>query len=453
MATRNLSSGSIRGHLLRMAGFMLASMAVQTIYSLIDIFWVGRLGADAVAAVSIGSNLMLVVMAVGQVLAVGTAALVSQAMGRRETGAVRALFNQALLLSLVMGLLIGLGLFAGIPAYARALGSDGATTVLISQFLFWFVPSLALQVPMLVLGSALRGTGNVAIASIAQLATVLLNIVLAPLLIFGWVTGRPLGVAGAALATLIAILLGLAAMLVHMVRSGRNFDMTPSAWRLQLASWRRIAAIGLPSGLEIAMMAIYVAAVMSLLRVFGPATQAAFGIGMRLVQAGMIPAMAISFAAAAIVGQNFGAQQHDRVRETFHWSLRLSLGASAIFVLLFHLAPDALLKLFSEDAEVVNAGADFLRLISWNLVATGLVFAAFGVFSGLGDTKPSLISSVVRISLILGPAGWLSQRTGFSPHWIWWLSVAATVVQAAVSLWFLRRRFRRLPVDGRLIAA
>ena len=448
MAMQDLTSGAIRGHLLRMAGFMLMTMLVQTVYGLIDLFWVGHLGREAVAAVSLGSNLMMAVMGVSQVLAVGTSALVAQAMGRKDMVMVQRLFNQAMLVSALMGVLVGGIAFAARHRYAAALSSDATTVALTSQFLAWFAPAMALQIPMMVLSSALRGVGNMRISSIAQMATVLLNIVLAPLLIFGWIGGVPLGVGGAALATLISIVLGFAGMLIHVVRSPHYFSTARDAWRVQLDLWRRIATIGLPSGLELGLMAAYMAAVMGLLQVFGPAQQAGFGVGMRLLQAGMMPSMAMSFAAGAIIGQNYGAGRGDRVREAYWLSLRYTLIGAAFFVLLLHIGPHWLLEPFTDDADVVQAGADFLRLISWNLIGSGIVFACFGVFSGLGDTRPSLISSAVRITLILVPAAWLSHRADFAPLWIWSLSVGATMVQALMNLLFLRRRFAglKLPV-------
>lgn len=444
-AMQDLTRGPIRGQLLRMSGFMLATMLVQSIYGLIDLFWVGRLGAEAVAAVSLGSNLMMAVMAVSQVLSVGVSALVSQAMGRKDQAAVGQLFNQSMLLSALMALLAGIVFFSGRHAYGAALSGDAATAALTADFLFWFAPALALQVPMMVLSSALRGVGNVRISSIAQLAALLLNIVLAPFLIFGWGGGVPLGVAGAALATLISIALGVVGMLAYVVRSRHYFDRQPRAWTPQFPLWRRIATIGLPSGLEMGLMAAYLAGVMALLQPFGPAPQAAFGIGMRVLQLGMIPSMAICFAAAAIVGQNYGAGRGDRVRETYWMSLKFSMAACLVFVLMFHVAPGLLIGPFSQDREVIRHGADFLRLISWNLLGSGVVFACFGTFSGLGDTKPSLLSSGTRITLILVPATLLSHRAGFAPHWIWWLSVAATSVQVLMNLYFLRRRFAVLP--------
>lgn len=436
MAMQDLTGGPVRGHLLRMSGFMLVTMIVQTLYGIVDLLWVGRLGAEAVAAVALGSNLMMVVMSAGQVLSVGAAALVAQAMGRKDQPAVRALFNQALLLALLLGGSFGLLFFLGRRHYAGMLAGDRHTAELVVEFLNGFVPSLALQIPSMVLSAALRGVGNVRISTLTQIGTVLLNIVLAPILIFGW--GAGLGVGGAGLATLISVAIGFAVMLAHVLRSGQFFGRAPGAWAPQTALWKRMVGIGLPSGLEFGLMGLYLVSVMALLRAFGPQPQAAFGVGMRILQIGMMPSMAVSFATAAIVGQNFGARRRDRIDEAWWLALRWSLGGCLIFVIAFHLLPEALFRPFTDDAAVVAYGADFLRWISWNLLASGVVFACSGMFSGLGNTRPSLISSAIRITLILLPATLLSGHPDFAPGWIWRLSVVATILQAALNLLFLR---------------
>jgi putative MATE family efflux protein len=456
---KDLTTGPIRGHLLRTGAFMLASMFVQTAYSLIDLYWVGRLGKDAVAAVTISNNLMLAVLALTQILAVGSGALVAQAMGRKDRAEVRLLFNQSLLLALLLG-----GAFTAImlplrEQYSLLLAGDANTAQLAIRFLTFFVPALGLQFPLMTMSAALRGAGDMRTAVVTQAATLILNIVLAPVLIFGWLTGVPLGVTGAALATLAALVIGIGGLFFHIVRKGHHFDPQPSSWRPRLPLWTRLANIGLPSGAEFALLALYLSFVMWVIRPFGASAQAAFGIGQRWLQAGMMPPMAISLAASAIVGQNFGAGQFARVRQAFAQSLLGCMFAAGIFFTLFQAMPHLLFRPFTQDPPVFAFGEEYLGIISWNLMATGVVFACFGVFSGLGNTVPCLLGSAVRITLIAVPVWLLSRHSGFRARWVWELSAAATVVQMLINLWFLRREYStRLAVlppenEGLIVAA
>src|SRR5476651_47796 len=156
---KDLTQGSVIKHLLNMAAFMAVSMLAQTLYLLADLYWVGRLGKEAIAAVGVAGNLMMVVLALTQALGVGTTTLISQAAGRKEQPRAELAFNQALVLSLLVGMALCLGSFALRVQYCRWLSADNATAELARSYLLWFIPALMMQFPMTALGSALRATG------------------------------------------------------------------------------------------------------------------------------------------------------------------------------------------------------------------------------------------------------------------------------------------------------
>src|SRR5688572_10759013 len=173
---------------------MLVSMVFQTLYVLVDLYWVGRLGTAAVAADGVAGNLTFIVLAASQMLGVGATTLVAHATGRRDRAQATLVFNQAQVLSIVVGILFLVIALALRDPYARTLSADEATTALTREYLLWFIPAMALQFGLIAMGSALRGTGNFRPGMIVQTATVILNIVLAPVLIFGWGPIPSLGV-------------------------------------------------------------------------------------------------------------------------------------------------------------------------------------------------------------------------------------------------------------------
>jgi putative MATE family efflux protein len=440
---KDLTQGPVSRQLLGMAGFMMVGMVAQTLYSLVDLYWVRWLGAAAQAAVTLSGNLMMVIMALSQVLVVGAGALVAQAIGRKDQPAAHRVFNQALGIALGAMLLFGLALAAGQGFYSRSLSADADTAGQALAYLRWFGPSMALQFPLTVMGAALRGTGNMKPGTAAQIGSVLLNMVLAPLLIFGWLGLPRLGVAGAGLATLIAVAAATIGLWLYFLRPQTFLRLRPRQWLTPPSSWWPLFRIGLPSSVEFALMTCYLMFIMVMLRPFGAAEQAAFGIGQRLLQAAMMPVFSISFAASAVAGQNYGAGLGQRVRETFHASLRLGLACCLPLMLLAQMFPAALVHGFSSDPAVLAGGIVFVRVISINLASVAVAFACFGVLSGLGNTIPTLISSAVRIALIVAPAWLLSSRPDFTPLWMWLLSVFATTVQMLMNLYFLRRELQR----------
>jgi len=438
---QDLTSGPLVRHLLKTTGFMLVTMVVQTLYYLVDLYWVGRLGPQAVAAVGVSGNLMFVVLAVSQMLAVGATALVSHATGRKDRDHALLVFNQAQVLSVLAGfvfLILGMALRG---PYARAMSADPETARLATAYMNWFVPAGALQFVMVAMSAAMRGTGNFKPGMIVQTSTVIINMVMAPILIFGWFTHRPMGVSGAALATFIAVLVGSVWMTTFFRAKGAYLTFVPADWKPRLDLWSRMLSIGLPAGAEFGLMAAYLAIVYVISRPFGAAAQAGFGIGMRILQAGFMPVVALGFAVGPVAGQNFGARKPDRVRETFRTAVVLAGGAMVLFAIVCHIAPAAMVRVFSSDPHVIAVGEEYLRIVSWNFVASGVIFVSSSMFQALGNTIPSMVSSFVRILLVAIPSILMSRMVGFELRWIWYLSVAAVAIQMILSLLLLRREF------------
>jgi putative MATE family efflux protein len=439
---QDLTTGSLVRHLLKTTTFMLVTMATQTLYFLVDLYWVGRLGREAVAAVGISGNLMFVVLAVTMMLGVGTTTLVSHAVGRKDRERALLVFNQSQVVSVAVGVLFLIIAMAFRIPYARALSADATTASLASAYLLWFIPASAFQFAMVAMAAALRGTGNFKPGMVVQTATVILNMILAPILIFGWGTGRPLGVAGAAVATLVAVVVGTAWLATYFRAKDAYLRIVPADWKPQFRLWGAMLKIGLPAGAEFALMAIYLFVVYAVIRPFGAAAQAGFGIGMRILQAGFMPVVALGFAVAPVAGQNFGARRFDRVRETFRTAALLSASAMVLFAIVCHIAPRAMLRVFSSDPQVIDVGETYLKIVSFNFIASGVVFVASSTFQAIGNTWPSLMASIVRILVLVPVAIVMSGRPGFQLWWIWVLSVGAVALQMVLSLLLLRREFR-----------
>ena len=183
-----------------------------------------------------------------------------------------------------------------------------------------------------------------------------------------------------------------------------------------------------------------------LIQQFGPNAQAAFGLGSRIMQSLFLPAMAIAFAAPAIAGQNFGAKNYHRVRETFTWSAIMTCSLMAILTLLCLWQAELLLQGFSSDKQVIVISAVFLQIICWNFVPSGLIFTCSGMFQSLGNTWPALISTATRLLTFIFQALWLSQHNDFKIEQLWYVSVTTVCIQALLSFYLLRREFKkRLP--------
>jgi MATE family, multidrug efflux pump len=439
----DMTQGSVTRHLLHMASFMAVSMVVQTLYLLADLYWVGTLGKEAIAAVGLSGNFMMVVLALTQMLGVGTTTVISHAAGRKDQPHAELGFNQSIVLSLAAAIFVGVCAFPFRNQYSVALSADAATAKLAYAYLGWFIPALMLQFPLVSLGSALRATGIIKPAVGLQVLSVILNIIFAPLLIFGIGPLPKMGVAGAALATFLSILIANVLTIVYFERSYRYLRVRVSQWKPQFKIWWSMLRIGIPAGAEFALMAVYIVVVYAIIRGFGAAAQAGFGVGARVMQAIFLPVIAIAFSVAPVVGQNFGGRRADRVRQTFYSAVLIT---SAIMVLLTIIAQffgDLFIRGFTKDPGVIAFGTEYLQIISLNFVAMGIVFTSSSVFQGIGNTWPPLISSATRLLLFVLPAAILASRPDFHIRQVWYLSVVSILFQAGVNLLLLRREFKR----------
>ncbi len=440
---KDLTQGSIARHLLTMATPMVIGMLVQTLYYLVDLYYVSKLGDAAVAGVGTAATYALAVMALTQVFSVGTVALIARAVGAKDREGANLVFNQSLVLA---GLCSGIALVGGyllLGPYMHTLGADAATKAAGEAYLRWFIPGLALQFAMVALVSALRGTGIVGPTMTVQMVTVLVNVVLAPVLIAGVGTGHAMGVAGAGLASTIAVVVGTGLLTYYYLKLEKYVEFHPELWQPRLDTWKQILNIGLPSGAEFGLLFAYQIVVYSVIRDFGPTAQAGFGIGVRVMQTFFLPAMAVSFAIAPVAAQNFGARSAERVRQTFRDGVLIGAVTMGLMMALCQWRGDVLIGFFTTDSRTVATGLEFLHVVSWNFMFSGFIFACSGLFQALGNTWPSVLASATRLVTFALPALYLSRAPGLQLETLWHLSVTTVVLQALIAGWWVRRELHK----------
>ncbi|HYE86050.1 MAG TPA: MATE family efflux transporter [Vicinamibacterales bacterium] len=439
---QDLTTGSLTGHLLKTTSFMLVSMVFQTLYILVDLFWVGRLGTDAIGAVGLAGNLSFIVIAITQVLGVGATTFVSHASGRKDQDQAIFLFNQSQALSVVVSVLFLAVAMALRGPYAASQSATEGMRVATEQYLLWFIPAMALQFAMVGMGAALRGTGNFKPGMLVQTGTVVINMVLAPFLIFGWGPFPEMGVSGAAIATLLAVAIGVLWISFYFIDARAYLRFHFGHWAPQWKVWWDMLKIGLPSGAEFMLMGVYMAVIYAITKPFGAAAQGGFTIGLRIVQSAFLPVVALGFAVAPVAGQNFAARKADRVRSVFRSASAMAAVAMVVAGLILYVGAWRLMGIFTADIEATTVGVEYLRIVVFTFVASGITFVSSSMFQALGNTIPSLVTSGLRLVLSVLPAIVMSRMAGFHLTWIWYAGVAAVLVQMAVNLVLLQRELR-----------
>ena len=346
-------------------------------------------------------------------------------------------------MSIAIAVVLGVVGFILRPAYCDWLSADAATATLAKAYLLWFLPGLLLQFPLVALSSAFRATGIIKPAVGVQVLSVFLNIVLAPLLIFGIGPWPKLGVTGAALATFISILIADVLMIIYFEKKYHYVRFRFPLFRPQTQIWGGMLRIGVPAGTEFLLLFVYIVLVYAITRGFGPEAQAGFGVGARVMQALFLPVVALSFAVSPVVGQNFGGRRADRVRHSVYSAIGIASLMMLVLTLIVHLAPATLIRVFSRDPRVIAFGSEYLRIVSLNFVAAGIVFTTSSVFQGIGNTLPPLFSSLTRLVLFAVPAVLISRTPGFEIRQVWYLSLGSIVLQMCFNLLLLRHELRK----------
>lgn len=440
---KNLSEGSIPGHVASMSIQMFIGMVVQVAYFVTDLKFVSLLGNHIAAGFSAAGNLWFAVLALTQILNVGTAAMVSHAVGAKQHERANLIFNQSLVISVFMGAFVLVVLYAVARPYMHLEAADAVVAQAGIDYLVGVTPGLGLQFLMISMFATLRGTGIVKPTMIIQFITVGLNILFAAILTIGWLTGKPYGAFGAGLATTLATVVGVIISAYYFHRHEKYVSFHREQTRPVAEVWKRLFFIGLPIGLEFFFMSLVMGVMYWVIRGFGADAQAGLAEGQGALRLIMLPAMAVAFAAAPIVGQNFGARRPDRVRETFWWTIGASVVIMLALTLFCQFGSHRLMHIFTHEEAVVTVGATMLIITSWNFAANGIIFSCSSMFQGLGNTWPTIGSSIIRLFIFVVPVVWLSKQPRFELVHVWYLSVCSMFLQAIVALVLVRREFRR----------
>src|SRR6266404_902018 len=211
----------------------------------------------------------------------------------------------------------------------------------------------------------------------------------------------------------------------------------------RLKIWTKMLHIGVPAGAEFVLLFVYIMIVYGIIRGFGPAAQAGFGVGARVMQALFLPVVALAFAVSPVVGQNFGGRRADRVRQSVYSAIAIATAMMLVLALLAYFASSLLILPFSRDPHVIAFGSEYLRIVALNFVAAGIVFTTSSIFQGIGNTWPPLLSSMTRLFLFVLPALLVARTPGFEIRHLWYLSVGSQLIQAGINLLLLRRELRR----------
>ncbi len=449
--------GPIGRALFRLAVPIILGNVLQTGYQLTDAFWVGRLGAAAVAAVSISFPVTFLVIAIGSGLAIAGATLSAQYMGAGRQEMVNHIAAQTMMMVALTSVVLGAAGFLLSPHLLTWLGV--APVVYRGALSFMRVSFVGIIFVFLyaMFQALMRGIGRTAVPLLIVSGTVLLNIFLDPLFIFGWGPIPAQGVRGAALATLATQAIAAFIGLMIFLRGRHGIQLKWRDFRPDFPYIRRAFFLGLPGSVELSTRGLGLIVMSFLVASFGTLTIASYGVGANILQFVTIPAMGLSMAVSTLVGQNIGAGNLDRAARVAvlgaGWGFAILTGVG----LLAYVSADHLVAFFVPgDPEVISQGARFIRIMCLAWGGIGVQLCMVSTFRASGNMLISMVIALVAQWVVQFPLAYiLSKHTPLGSEGLWWsFPVTNLLVPIVAAAWFAHGGWKttRLTEEDRQVA-
>ena len=433
-----MGSMNIKRLILTMSAPIVVSMMVQSLYNVVDSIFVAQISEEAITAVSMAFPFQQLMMSVGIGTAIGVNSLLARNLGAKQFSQVNKIANNGLLLAFLsfiaffmMGLLLSDKLItiqtdnqeiiSHGPVYLRIclMGSLGIFTHLMFERL-------------------LQATGRTMYTMIAQISGALMNIILDPIMIFGWFGMPAMGLAGAALATVISQYIGALVVAYLCIRKEKDIDIGFRYMKPDFKIIRDIYAVGIPSIIMISISSVTIFSMNQILAKFSITAVALLGIYFKLQSFIFMPVFGLNNGIIPIVGYNYGAGNKERMRETIFLGMRYAVTIMLIGTLIMMVFPDKLLGMFNASDQMMDIGRVAFRIICISFPFAAISIISIGVFQAIGKGTLSMIISIIRQLVVLVPLAYLFSLTG-NLSMVWWSVIIAELVAVSICIRNIRK--------------
>jgi putative MATE family efflux protein len=390
---QDFTTGSLNRAILLLAIPMVLEMVLESLFAVVDVFWVGHLGADAVATVGLTESLLSLIFAIGFGLALSTTAMVARRIGEKDPHGAAVAGVQAIVIGVAVSVIVGLpcGFYA--PRLLSLMGGSPQIVAIGSGYARIALGGCAAILLLFLNNAIFRGAGDAAVAMRLLWVSNIINLILDPCLIFGWGPFPRLGVTGAATATLIGRSIGVLYQFYRLLRGTGRIHILTSQLRVNLGVLLRLLRVSLMGILQFGIAHVSWVALVRIVSLFGSAALAGYTIAIRIVIFIILPSWGLSNAAATLVGQNLGAKQPERAEQSV-WRTglynMLFLGSVGVFFVIF---AEPIIRLFTSDPAVLPLAVSCLRILSYGNIGYAYGMVMLQAFNGAGDTiTPTIVN-------------------------------------------------------------
>jgi putative MATE family efflux protein len=455
----SLTEGDLKRPMVALAWPIIVTELLQVAYNLADTFWLGRYSTDALAAISLAFPLIFLFISVGGGFTVAGSTLVAQYTGAKSEGSAGTVAGQTLSFITLIAVTVGaLGFLLTDPMLSALPSSPGTSADVIplaGEYMEVFFLGLPFLFGFFVFSALMRGYGNTRAPMVVMAVSVLVNVVIDPILIFGWFGAPELGVQGAALATIVSR--GIATVIGVYILFGTSAGPSVSVadFRPKLEYVAQIVRIGVPSAVEQSATALGFITLTVMVISFAPEVVAAYGLGNRLTSLIFLPALGLGRATNTIVGQNLGARKPERAERAVYLAASVGAGVMVVAGVVAYLLAEPIVSVFvgttGADAEAtVRFSVEYVRIRAIEFGFIGVLQVVLGAYRGAGNTKTALAFSLVALWLGRVPIVYLlSFEYGFAETGIWIGMAAGQIIGAILAAaWFTRGTWKESVIDG-----
>jgi putative MATE family efflux protein len=442
---QDYTTGNLNRAILLLAIPMVLEMVLESLFAVVDVLWVGRLGANAVATVGLTESLLALVFSIGIGLSMSTTAMVARRIGEKDPVDAAIAGAQAIFLGLLISLAIGIPAFVFAPQLLHLMGASPEIVATGTNYARIALGGCGAIVMLFLNNAIFRGAGDAAIAMRLLWVSNILNLILDPCLIFGLGPFPRLGVTGAALATFSGRSIGVLYQFYRLMKGTERMRIPRSLLRLNPRVMWRLIRVSLTGILQFAIANTSWIALVRIVSVFGAAALAGYTIAIRIVIFVILPSWGLSNAAATLVGQNLGAGHPQRAEQAVWRTGLYNMLFLGLIGVVFIFTATPLVRLFTHDPAVVPLAASALRILSYGNIAYAYGMVMLQSFNGAGDTvTPTIVNFFGFWVLEIPLAWWLALHQGLRSTGVFLsIVIAQAAVAAAGILLFRRGKWKR----------
>jgi len=415
---------------------MIVAMVVLMTFGLVDTFFIGMLGTQELAAISFTFPVTFTVISLNIGLGIGTSAIIAKLLGSGQRAQAKETATGALMLTMVLAIVLAIiGIITMAPIF-RLMGADEAQLVLIREYmLVWYGAGIFLAMPM-VGNSVLRASGDTKTPSYVMAFGGVINVVLDPLLIFGWGPVPAFGIQGAAIATLIAWAVGLFYILYILAVKRKLIEPRLLNWQQLTRSTGGILKIGLPAAGANMLTPISAGIVTAIVAGYGPEAVAAWGVGGRLESIASIVVLSLSMSLPPFISQNFGANKLERVGQAYSLCVKFVIGWQLIVFVILALLSGVIANIFTNEPKVASTIILFLVIVPLGYGLQGVIILTNSSFNAIHMPMSALTLSVVRLFVFFVPFSFIGSYWFDLPGLFWAAVLANLTVGCIAFMWF-----------------